>query len=177
LYFQKLERVEFRDTDAAGIAHFSVFFNWMERTEHAFLRHLGLSVVSWQPAAGERQARISWPRVKAECDYRRSVAFEEVFGVQLEIARLGRKACTYRFRFLEPARVAMLPDLAGRENAGWEQAQDWFADAVEPFAEGSLTAVCCWIEAGRVHQSIEILPDWRSRLQPFVSSSAADPSQ
>ena len=37
-------RVEFRDTDAAGIAHFSVFFPWMEQAEHEVLRQLGLSV-------------------------------------------------------------------------------------------------------------------------------------
>ena len=38
-------RIEFRDTDAAGIAHFSVFFTMMEEAEHEFLRHLGLSVL------------------------------------------------------------------------------------------------------------------------------------
>ena len=43
--FRTSRRVEFRDTDAAGIVHFSVFFTWMEAAEHELLRSLGLSVV------------------------------------------------------------------------------------------------------------------------------------
>ena len=41
---ESTRRVEFADTDAAGIAHFSAFFAWMEETEHEFLRSRGLSV-------------------------------------------------------------------------------------------------------------------------------------
>src|SRR3984893_8862096 len=44
--YRTTRRVEFRDTDAAGIAHFSAFFFYMESVEHEFLRSLGLSVVS-----------------------------------------------------------------------------------------------------------------------------------
>ena len=36
-------RVEFRDTDAAGIAHFSAFFFWMESAEHELLRAAGVA--------------------------------------------------------------------------------------------------------------------------------------
>src|SRR5688572_30626127 len=42
--YKTSRRIEFRDTDAAGIAHFSVFFTFMEEAEHEFLRHVGLSV-------------------------------------------------------------------------------------------------------------------------------------
>ena len=38
-------RVEFRDTDAAGIVHFSAFFVWMESAEHELLRAAGVPVV------------------------------------------------------------------------------------------------------------------------------------
>ena len=37
-------RVEFCDTDMAGIVHFANFFRWMESAEVEFLRSLGLSV-------------------------------------------------------------------------------------------------------------------------------------
>ncbi|MEL7264077.1 MAG: hypothetical protein AAFP69_04590, partial [Planctomycetota bacterium] len=47
--FSIQRRVEFRDTDAAGIVHFSAFFPFMETAEHAFLRSLGLSV--FQPVS------------------------------------------------------------------------------------------------------------------------------
>ena len=42
--FRCRQRVEFADTDMAGIVHFSNFFRYMERAEHEFLRSLGLSV-------------------------------------------------------------------------------------------------------------------------------------
>ena len=39
--FEVTRRVEFYETDAAGIVHFSNFFRYMETAEHAFLRSLG----------------------------------------------------------------------------------------------------------------------------------------
>ncbi|HVX13475.1 MAG TPA: thioesterase family protein [Pirellulales bacterium] len=92
--FHCRRRVEFRDTDAAGIAHFSTFFNYMEEVEHEFLRSLGLSVVM-RDAAGV----LSWPRVNAECDYRGAVRFEDELDVALTVERLGEKSVTYHFLF------------------------------------------------------------------------------
>ena len=37
-------RVEFHETDSAGIVHFSNFFRYMEAAEVEFLNSLGLSV-------------------------------------------------------------------------------------------------------------------------------------
>lgn len=166
MFFQKLERVEFRDTDAAGIAHFSVFFNWMERSEHAFLRHLGWSVVH---SGGDH--KISWPRVSARCDYVRPVRFEDVFGVQIDVARLGRSSCTYRFRFLDAGGVKNLAELVSDPFGGWTSGQDWFQhSSVSPFAQGAVTAVCCRIAPDQPHQSIEIPGDWRNKLEPFCHS-------
>ena len=42
--FQITRRVEFSETDLAGIMHFSNFFRFMESAEHAFWRSLGFSV-------------------------------------------------------------------------------------------------------------------------------------
>ncbi|MCA9225545.1 MAG: acyl-CoA thioesterase, partial [Planctomycetales bacterium] len=60
--FRTQRRVEFCETDAAGIAHFSAFFTYMEQAEHALLRELGTSVVRH-----EGEAVVSWPRVSASC--------------------------------------------------------------------------------------------------------------
>ena len=92
--FQTTRRVEFRDTDAAGIMHFSAFFNYMEQVEHEFLRHLGLSVITH-----DEEGTISWPRVSASCDYRGAVQFEDVLDVELQIVRQGEKSITYGFVF------------------------------------------------------------------------------
>jgi len=39
--FKVVRRVEFSDTDMAGIVHYSNFFRYMETAEHAFFRSLG----------------------------------------------------------------------------------------------------------------------------------------
>jgi 4-hydroxybenzoyl-CoA thioesterase/acyl-CoA thioester hydrolase len=84
--------VQFRDTDAAGIAHFSVFFQFMEEAEHALLREAGLSV------AAQHEGRfVSWPRVAARCDYKSAIRFEETLEIAVTIRRLGEKSVTYAF--------------------------------------------------------------------------------
>ncbi len=87
-------RVEFRDTDAAGIAHFSVFFPWMEQAEHEALRHIGLSVMS-----RDDPHTISWPRVASSCEFRRPVRFEDEVRIEVRVAELGEKSVTYVFEF------------------------------------------------------------------------------
>ena len=43
--FSISRRVQFAETDMAGVVHFSNYFRWMEEVEHAFFRAVGLSVV------------------------------------------------------------------------------------------------------------------------------------
>lgn len=86
--------MEFRDTDAAGIAHFSSYVLYMEQAEHEFLRHLGFSV---QMVQG--QEKISWPRVSVRCDYRGMVRFEDWLDILVRVVRLGAKSVTYGFQF------------------------------------------------------------------------------
>ena len=94
-------RIEFRDTDAAGIAHFSVFFTMMEEAEHEFLRHLGLSVMM-----RDENGALSWPRVSARCDFSAAVHFEDVIEIAVRIERLGEKSVTYAFGFTHDGRLA-----------------------------------------------------------------------
>lgn len=92
--FHTQRRIEFRDTDSAGIAHFTAFFYLMEEAEHELLRSLGLSVL-----ARDDEGPISWPRVSAHCDFRRAVKFEDVVDVFVRIERRGAKSVSYAFRF------------------------------------------------------------------------------
>jgi YbgC/YbaW family acyl-CoA thioester hydrolase len=92
--FRTSRRVEFADTDMAGIAHFSNFFRWMESAEVAFLRSRGVSVVL--PWEGEH---LSFPRVAASCDYLKPVRFDDLLEVSVAIERLGTKSITYAFEF------------------------------------------------------------------------------
>ena len=95
--YRTSRRVEFRDTDAAGIVHFSVFFIWMESAEHELLRALGLSVV-----AQDGEGTVTWPRVAVRCDYQGPVRFEQIVDIEVHIARIGSKSVTYEFQFTGP---------------------------------------------------------------------------
>ena len=61
--FKLTRRVEFAETDMAGIVHFSNFFRMMEATEHAFFRSLGLTI-----HGHEHGTTTGWPRVSASFD-------------------------------------------------------------------------------------------------------------
>lgn len=89
-------RVEFCETDAAGIVHFASYLCYMEQAEHAFLRSLGLSVCEPQ----EDGWHLSWPRVHVECDFQGSANFEDILDIQVSVVRLGNKSVTYEFGFM-----------------------------------------------------------------------------
>lgn len=93
--FQTTRRVEFHDTDAAGIMHFSAYFTKMEEVEHELLRSLGFSVVLRETP----ESVISWPRVSAHCDFRAAARFEEELTILAHVARLGEKSVTYTLEF------------------------------------------------------------------------------
>ena len=92
--FRAQRRIEFADTDLAGIVHFSRFFVFMETAEHEFLRSLGTSV-----STTFDDKLIGWPRLAASCEYLIPARFEEILDIHLQIARKGRKSMTYRFDF------------------------------------------------------------------------------
>lgn len=77
-------RVEFAETDAAGLVHFSVFFRYMEEAEHAVRRAAGMRI--HQP-----ESAISWPRISANFDFKSPLKFEDEFEVQTEIAEATRR--------------------------------------------------------------------------------------
>jgi acyl-CoA thioester hydrolase len=92
--YRTTRRVEFADTDMAGIVHFSNFFRYMEAAEVEFLRSRGLSVkFEWE---GEP---ISFPRVAASCDFEKPVTFGDLLDIAVQVERLGQKSVTYAFEF------------------------------------------------------------------------------
>jgi acyl-CoA thioester hydrolase len=92
--FRVSRRVDFADTDMAGIIHFSNYFRYMEFAEVAFLRSRGLSVsMTW----GEE--KLGFPRVAASCDFLSPVRFDDVLDIEVRVERIGRKSVTYAFDF------------------------------------------------------------------------------
>jgi YbgC/YbaW family acyl-CoA thioester hydrolase len=92
--FQITRRVEFCDTDMAGIMHFANFFRFMEAAETAFLRSLGFSV-----ALSRGGLDLCLPRVHAECDYLAPLRFEDEVLIHLLVEKKGTRSLAYRFRF------------------------------------------------------------------------------
>lgn len=114
-------RVEFSETDLAGIMHFSNFFRFMETAEHDFYRLLGLKLV----LKNDDGSSIGWPRVSATCDYKRPLKFEDEVDVTLKVAKKTEKAITYDFIFQKKG------------------------ETIET-ARGSITVVCCSFRDGRM---------------------------
>jgi acyl-CoA thioester hydrolase len=85
----RLQRsVNFYETDAAGIVHFSNYFRYMEEAEHALWRAAGITIA-------ERNAAIGWPRVGVSFEYFRPLRFEEEFEVLIQIIEIGEKKIRY----------------------------------------------------------------------------------
>lgn len=93
--FSAVHRVQFSETDAAGIVHFSNYFKWMEEVEHAFFRSIGFSV---QLRHGGRE--IGWPRVSVGCDYEGPARFEDEIELRMSIGRVGEKSLSYKVEFI-----------------------------------------------------------------------------
>jgi acyl-CoA thioester hydrolase len=135
-YEHKIERrVEFSETDLAGIVHYSNFFKYVETAEHSFFRTLGHSIVML-----DRTPPIGWPRVHVECDYRKPLRFEDVMEVHLLVKEKKTKALTYAFRI-------------SRLNGGREEV-----------ARGILTVVCVAHENG-VMRAVSIPADIADQIQ------------
>ena len=92
--YQTKRKIEFVDTDMAGIVHFTRFFVFMETAEHEFLRSLGTSVATeWDGN------KIGWPRLAASCEYLNPLRFEDEVDIHLRVTKKGTKSLTYQFHF------------------------------------------------------------------------------
>ena len=123
--FTITRRVEFGETDAAGIVHYSNFFRYMEACEHAFFRSLDTSIV-------DKSSGVGWPRVHASCDYRTPLYFEDEFTIALPVTS---KSLSYEFVFEKPdikiARGTLTICCVRRDETGEMKAADIPADIAD----------------------------------------------
>ena len=89
--YRLVRRVQFYETDAAGIVHFSCFYRYMEEAEHALWREAGLSIAP-------PHATIGFPRVAASFDFHKPLRFEDEFQVHIRIAEIGDRTIRYATR-------------------------------------------------------------------------------
>lgn len=100
--FIATRRVQFSETDMAGIVHFSNFYRWMEETEHEYFRSLGLSIME----ANDDGTYLGWPRVSASCSFERPLTYNDEFEVRLDVERIGVKSIVYVMEFWQEQRLA-----------------------------------------------------------------------
>lgn len=98
--FTTRRRIEFADTDMAGIAHFARFFVFMETAEHELLRALGTEV-----HAEVDGMRIGWPRKATECEFLAPVRFAEEVRIRTRVVRKGRTSLTFEHLFEKDGEV------------------------------------------------------------------------
>lgn len=100
------KRVEFSETDMAGMVHFSNYFRWMEAAEVGLFEQLGYSLIHMVDGVTR-----GWPRVRAQCKYHEPVQFRDEIEVHLFVEAVKLRAVEYRFQFfrtggVEPVHVA-----------------------------------------------------------------------
>jgi acyl-CoA thioesterase FadM len=66
----------------------------MEAAEHAFFRSLGFSVVTKNV-----DPPVGWPRVRAECEFKAPLRFEDEFEVHMLVREKKSKSLSFVFRF------------------------------------------------------------------------------
>lgn len=144
-YFKTTRRVEFSETDMAGIVHFSNFFRYMETVEHQFYRSLGFSVIL---SGFERP--IGLPRVHASFDYKRPLRFEDLILIELFVLEKKEKSITYQIS------VSRCDE---KENP------------IEISAVGKLVVVCVERQAGGGLKSVPIPEEIASQIEVETESS------
>ena len=136
--FKLTRRVEFAETDMAGIVHFANFYRMMEVTEHAFFRSLGFSIHGHDPVS-----TTGWPRVSARCDFRAPLRFEDEVEIHLLVAEVRTRSIRYVFVFRK------------------------VADGTE-VARGEVVAVCASVEkaTAKLLSAVPIPEAVRAAIQP-----------
>jgi YbgC/YbaW family acyl-CoA thioester hydrolase len=86
--FRYARRVQFAETDLAGIVHFSWMFRYMEEAEHAAWRAAGLTIA-------EKNGELGWPRVAASFEFRSPLRFEDEFEVVVRLVEVGTRSLQY----------------------------------------------------------------------------------
>jgi 4-hydroxybenzoyl-CoA thioesterase/acyl-CoA thioester hydrolase len=138
--FRTRRIVEFRDTDAAGIVHFSAFFPWMESAEHEMLRSVGIQVL---PDLRRQDDTVTWPRVSVGCDYSNAARFEQWLDIEVSVSKIGRSSIAYRIEFTREA-----PE-----------------EGQVPIAVGKVVVVCCRLRPGGGLEKAIIPDEIRAKLE------------
>ena len=130
-------RVEFSETDMAGLVHFTNFFKYMETAERDFFEAAGVDLIRTQP--GEL---VGWPRARAECKFSAPLRFGDTIDIHLAVKSVKDRAIDYQFRIF-------------RRNEDGSRTQA---------GKGHMTTILAKLDEGGELQSTELSDDLRKRI-------------
>lgn len=142
-----IHTVDFSETDAAGVVHFSNFFRYMEKAERQFFAAAGVPLFSSDPSA-----MSGFPRVEAWCRYRAPLRFGESVRITPTLRQM--RASSLRFEFA----IHRWP---GESEAA----------APVLLAEGGFVTVHSVRNATGGFEARLIPDDWRQAFTPFVKEA------
>lgn len=148
--FHRTFRVRQIDTGWSGFAQTPAVLRWMEESEYAFLRSLGLSV-----SQRDDRGQYGFPRLMAAIEFHSPVAFDEELVVALRITRLDSKQIEYSF-------VVTRRGDEGESAAG-------------PVASGRFVVACCRFPAGEPPYAILIPESFSGRIRLWMDSGGNGP--
>jgi YbgC/YbaW family acyl-CoA thioester hydrolase len=106
--FKLVRRVQFHETDMAGVMYFANYFRLIEEIEQAFLKSLGYSVsMPWDGG------RMGFPRVKVSCEYFGPSRFDDALTLVLRMTHIGNKSMSYEVDFTRDGDRLALGSLTG----------------------------------------------------------------
>lgn len=83
-------RVEFSDTDLAGVVHFSRYFVFMETAEDEFLHAVGSGFTFTHEGRSG-----GWPKVAVSCDYFKPLRYGDEVEIHVRVLKMTRSTITY----------------------------------------------------------------------------------
>lgn len=86
--FRYRRRVQFADTDLAGVVHFTWIARYMEEAEHAMWREAGLSIAP-------PDATVRYPRVALSIEFKAPLRFADEFEDVVRITSMSRRSISY----------------------------------------------------------------------------------
>jgi 4-hydroxybenzoyl-CoA thioesterase len=95
--------VRFADVDHAGIVYYPRFFHFFHLAfEELFRQRMGARAY----VELLDRARVGFPAVRAEADYKAPLRFGDQAEIELTVARLGARSITFRYRVYRGAEDA-----------------------------------------------------------------------
>jgi acyl-CoA thioester hydrolase len=79
-------RINWGDTDKAGIVYYPNFFKWFDIAGHQFFRDCELS-----PAYLEKEYNIIVPLLDARCTFENALLYDDIITIDTEVEEINRK--------------------------------------------------------------------------------------